>query len=209
MSPKGILITFAIISLILIGIMFLAVDGRNNNVLDDFTTLESEFEKVNREEAKTNIDSLRSTITSEESKGQIVELETFNAITEDLLMHIQRLEEALYSKEREDAANMEDPRIQENNALFFKANGEYTDNATQFITKLDAFENNIRTLKQRFSVLSSIKTKVRTANTKNQDWLSYNFKNFPAIASYAKLKSLQYDIKSKREVIFTTVLNNR
>lgn len=206
---KGIIITFFIISLLLIGMMFLIVDVRNNPVTDDFTTLESEFEKVNQEEAKTNIDSLRSTIVSEESKGQIDALETFNVITEDLLMHIQRLEEALYSKEREDSVNMEVPRIQENNALFFKKNGEYTNSATQFIAKLDAFEYNIRTLKQRFPVLSSIKTKVRTANTKNQDWLSYNFKDFPAITSYAKLKSLQYDIKTKREAIFTTVLNNQ
>ncbi|WP_420574914.1 hypothetical protein [Kordia sp.] len=209
MNPKGIIITFFIISLLLIGMMFLIVDVRNNPVVDDFITLENEFEKVNQQEAEITIDSLESTRTSIVSKDQMIALETFTAITEDLLTHIQNLQEALYSKELGENINPETPRVEENNALFFKENGTYTNEATQFIAKLDAFEDNIRTLQKSFSALNVIKTEVRQSYTNNQDWLSYNFKDFPAIASYVKLTSLYHDIKTKREDIFTTVLNNQ
>ncbi|EDP97559.1 hypothetical protein U8527_04380 [Kordia algicida OT-1] len=206
MNPKGIIITFFIISLVLIGMMFLIVDVRNNPIADDFTTIENEFEKINSEEtAKINTDSITATLKSQ-NIAQSQELEKFNILTEDALANIKQLQEQLFPGGIEAHDLGESDRIKENNTLFFKENGEPTKIATEFTAKLDAFENNIRVLIQLFPEVKTVEATVRDQYTKGLSWLDYNFKDFPAIASYVKLKTLTNNIKSKREAIFMAVL---
>lgn len=203
MSPKGILITFAVVSLLLIGIMFLAVDGRNNPVLDDHTI--TKIIEQGKEREKEFLDSLKSAVSSQEPKKFTFD-EAFNNSTENLLTHIKSLQETLFPGGLAAHDLGESPKITENNAVFFKQNGEYTKQATQFIAKLDAFENTIRALQKTFPKLNSIKAEVREEYTGGLDWLDYNYRDFPAVASHAKLSLLKEAIKNKQEAVITVLL---
>ncbi|QHI36824.1 hypothetical protein IMCC3317_21940 [Kordia antarctica] len=207
MSKKIVLITVFIVSLMLIGLMMLVADAGNNPTLNDYTTSDQEFRKINLEEMKSDVDSLSEKIKSQQPKAQNAALEKFNIITEDVLAHIKSLQQELFSGEL--ASNdLSEPKVEENNALFFTTNDEHSEKSKLLIAKIDAFENNIRTLKLTFPELNSIKPQVRDEYTNELDWLFYNFKDFPSIASYIKLKKLAEDIKIKRKDIFTAVLNN-
>ncbi|MGH1383638.1 hypothetical protein [Kordia sp.] len=242
MSPKGILITFAVVSLLLIGIMFLAVDGRNNSVLEkDPVTKTSNRSKANevtkREDSlklitqkddpkledfiirktinpnevlktEAQIDSLKSIVKSQKSTDKKVNLEAFNSISEEIITHIKELQETLFPGGLAAHDLGESPRITENNAVFFKKNDEYTKQATRFIAKLDAFENAIRSLQKNYPSLKTIKPEVREEYTGGHDWLEYNYKDFPAIASHTKLIQLKEAIRRKQKDIITTLLTN-
>ncbi|WP_298510244.1 hypothetical protein [uncultured Kordia sp.] len=242
MSPKGILITFAVVSLLLIGIMFLAVDGRNNSVLekhpvtetskrskvDEATKQEDSLKRIIQKDdpkledfvirktinpnevlrTEAQIDSLKSIIKSQESTDKKVNLEAFNSISEVIITHIKELQEALFPGGLAAHDLGESPKITENNAVFFKENGKYTEKSTQFIAKLTAFENAIRGLQKNYPILKNIKVEVRDAYTGNMDWLDYNFKDFPAVASHSKLTQLEAAIRSKQEVIIKLILTD-
>ncbi|AXG68111.1 hypothetical protein KORDIASMS9_00301 [Kordia sp. SMS9] len=238
MSPKGILIAFLVVSLLLIGIMFLVVDGRNNTVLEKSPITKTStpkeaietLERENSQEAtkpkedskldafgtmrtinlnedynvKQRLDSLKSVIQSKE----FTELKKFSELSEKLITQIQDIQQTLFPGGLDKHDIGESPEIQENNAVFFTQKNNYTETATQFLAKLDAFENAIRMLKQKYSQLQNVQAEVREAYTGGQNWLDYNFKDFPAIASYAKLKLLEDAIKTKQKEVLMAVLRN-
>jgi len=55
----------------------------------------------------------------------------------------------------------------------------------------------------------TLERRFNTANVnKNQGWLDYNFKGFPAVASYTKLTAMQNDIKATEANLYTVFLGN-
>lgn len=241
MSPKGILIAFAIVSLLLIGVMFLVVDGRNNTVLEKSpitetsateeaidtskhgdsikTTIQKEEVQLKdfvstrtinpneHYETTAKIDSLKAVMQSLTSNDATVAITTLNQIAEDVIVHIKKLQETLFPGGLAAHDLGESPKVDENNAIFFKQNGEYSEQAKQLVAKIKAFENKVQSMQKAYPPLGNIKVKVRDEYTGQLDWLNYSFKDFPAAASHTKLSVLINTITAKQEAIIKTLLN--
>ncbi|MFK7749419.1 MAG: hypothetical protein AB8B65_13570 [Kordia sp.] len=205
MSPKGILITFAIVSLVLIGIMFLAVDGRNNSILDDFTTLEEKFQEAEKSAVEKN-DSL-------ERELKIIENSNFNTVkqfnlkADELVAYIESIKKEFISGQVSEQ-NFEKLEGSKNEILFDTITNEYSKKGKQFLAKIEAYENAIAKVYLEFPKINTKSFKLRDIRN-GKDWLSYNFKDFPMIASYTKLVAMESDILNKKEAIFTKVLHEK
>ena len=204
MSPKVILITFAVVSLLLIGIMFLVVDVRNNP-LEDNQRITNTIEE-NKKQQNAFVDSLEALGTKKPK--EFTPVEALHTVTEDLLSQIKGLQERLFPSGLAAHDLQQSDRSVENNTVFFKKNGDYTEQATRFVATLSTLENTIRSLQNIYPALKNIKALVRNAYSGDTDWLNYNFKDFPAVASHSKLQLLAEAIKNKKEEIITTLLRN-
>jgi len=84
----------------------------------------------------------------------------------------------------------------------------HSEKGKQFIIKIEAYEDVVRRIHLKFPNTDTKSFKLREI-IQNKDWLSYNFKGFPLIASYTKLVAMESDIKNKSEVIFNKVLSKK
>lgn len=183
----------------------LVADSRGTKVLEEFTVLEEKFTEVN-ESLKTNVDSLQKQI--ENSTEVIPEIVTqFNVKADELLTHIQLLKQELIPN---GTANYDykDPEIEKNDAVFFTTDGKHSEKGAQFIAKIKAYENIVAVIHVEFPKTNTRQFKLRNDIPEDQDWLTYNHKGFPVITSYVKLVAMESVIKSKKEIIFATVLSN-
>ncbi|MEM6719476.1 MAG: hypothetical protein AAF611_09190 [Bacteroidota bacterium] len=206
MSAKGILIAFVIVSLLLIGMMFLVVDVRNNPVQDNQSITNTTERQKKRAQALK--DSLKSKVSST-TNNVALSVEAINAAAKDILEIITELEESLFPGGLAAHDLKTSDRVAENNTVFFKENGEYSEQSIRFVGRLDAFENVIRNLQKTHPTLANITPEVRNPHTGNTDWLNYNFKDFPAVASYSRLKSLAEAIRTKKEEATAALLKNK
>ncbi|MBC8756739.1 hypothetical protein H2O64_18845 [Kordia sp. YSTF-M3] len=205
MSKKVFLVTVLIVSLLLIGLMLLVADARSTNVLERFSTIEEKFIEAN-ESVAAKVDSLQKQLeTSTEAIPEIVL--QFNAKADELLANILLIKKELIPNGLTDY-NYEDPEIAKNNVVFFLENGQHSEKASQFLAKIEAYENIVAIIHLEFPKTNTQKFKLRTDIRENEDWLSYNFKGFPVIASYVKLTTMENDIKNKKEIIFNAVLKD-
>ena len=83
----------------------------------------------------------------------------------------------------------------------------HTEKETQFIARIEAYENILTVVHSQFPETKKIAPKLREV-LDDKDWLSYNFKDFPTIAIYTKLTVMENDIKTQRKDIFTLVLSS-
>jgi len=65
------------------------------------------------------------------------------------------------------------------------------------------YKKSIENFERRFDL-----SKVANKDGKKLDWLDYNFKGFPAIASYTKLTAMQNDVKITENNMFNLFLGN-
>ena len=189
MSPKSILITFLIVSLLLIGMMFLIVDARINTTVRDFKTLEEEFKKETIVEEKE---------VAIEKYPKVIQ--QYNTITEQLLAYIEDLKKDFIAGD-----NIQEMEAKKNEIFFINNTEVHTEKATQFIARIEAYENIVTVVHSQFPQTKKIAAKLREV-LEDTDWLSYNFKDFPTIAIYTKLTAMENDIKTQQKNIFTLVL---
>ncbi|NRR91182.1 gliding motility protein GldM [Winogradskyella undariae] len=92
-----------------------------------------------------------------------------------------------------------------------------TKNGDEFVARIEKYKSDIRnvlgedvafnpakeTLEARFTT-----AEMKDKDGNNQSWLEYNFKNFPAVASYTKLTAMQNDIKSTEANLYNVFLGN-
>ncbi|PTX58767.1 GldM-like protein [Kordia periserrulae] len=237
MSPKAILIAFVIVSLLLIGVMFLAVDGRNNATVPKFETATgkeaSETEKledslktdtqtedvkledfittsvINLNEgngAGEQINQLISLLESQPSSDRKADLEKFVVASRNIITQIKKIQEALFPGGMEKYDIGESPKVQESNAVFFKENEEHSELSKQLLTDLNTFENALGDLQKIYPEFRSVNTKLRDEYSDGMDWLTYNFKDFPAVASYVKLSTIMDEIETNQEIIIKAML---
>jgi len=207
MSAKGILIAFVIVSLLLIGMMFLVVDVRNNPIQDQQRSTNTTQQDKKRE--KVIQDSLKSKVASATLKDVTSLITTLNATAEQALSVIKELEERLFPGGLAAHDLKISDRVSENNAVFFKENGEYSELSKRFVGALNAFENTIRSLQTTNPAFANIKSEVRNKSSVNNDWLDDNFKDFPAVASYSRLKLLADAIRTKKDEINAAFSTNK
>ncbi len=206
MSPKGILITFLVVSLLLIGMMFLVVDGRNNSVLEKFTTLEEKFLEAEKSAIEKN-DSLATELKTLEYPN-LDAVKQFNLKADELVAYIEVLKKEFVASKVADQ-DFEVLEGSKNEILFNIITNEHSEKGKQFLAKITAYEHAVTMVHLKFPKTNTKSFKLRSDIRDDKDWLSYNFKDFPAIASYTRLVTMESDIKNKREAIITTVLTKQ
>ncbi|MDW5287532.1 gliding motility protein GldM [Formosa sp. PL04] len=119
-------------------------------------------------------------------------------------------------------AGIEDPRDYETmdkgdflDEFFFKPNG-YKPEGDEFLTQIANFRNGVAAVLNTDPKLAPIALDVEeefsTAPVKNRDgqevdWLDYNYKGFPLVASLTKITQLQSDVKSTSSEILNRMLS--
>ncbi|MEM6686613.1 MAG: hypothetical protein AAF617_12600, partial [Bacteroidota bacterium] len=165
MSPKGILIAFAIVSLLLIGMMFLVVDVRNNPVTESKSITNTTQEASKRNQ--TLQDSLNTKVSSKDTNEYPKFAETLNRTTENVLSVINSIKEELFPGGLAAHDLKKSDRVAENNAVFFKQDGNYSKQAKQLVGTLNTFEHTIRSLQKKVPALKNIQPEVRNAYSGN------------------------------------------
>ncbi len=191
MSKKIFLIAVLVISLVLIGLMMLVADVRMNSILDGFSTEEKKLEDIIDEPSNEKVD--REQLKTTEEKYPVV-IQQFQTVSEELLQYIQNLKEDFKVGD-----SFEEMEAKKNEIFFIKNTDEYSEKGTEFITKIEAYEAILATIYLEFPKTKT-ETTLRTRN-RGEDWLVYNFKDFPTIAVYAKLVNIEEAIKRKQKEI--------
>ncbi len=191
MSKKIFLIAVLVISLVLIGLMMLVADVRMNSILDGFSTEEQKLEDIIDEPSNEKVD--REQLKTTEEKYPVV-IQQFQTVSEELLQYIQNLKEDFKVGD-----SFEEMEAKKNEIFFIKNTDEYSEKGTEFITKIEAYEAILATIYLEFPKTKT-ETTLRTRN-RGEDWLVYNFKDFPTIAVYAKLVNIEEAIKRKQKEI--------
>lgn len=97
---------------------------------------------------------------------------------------------------------------------FFKG-GKIKPDGEEFLAQMTAFRegviNSLAGQKGMESVIRDVKNKFSTDKVTNrdgveQDWLDYNYKGFPLIASLTKMTQIQSDIKTTQSEVLSTML---
>ncbi|WP_430411793.1 hypothetical protein [Kordia sp.] len=201
MSKKVFLIAVFIISLLLIGLMMLIADAGNNPILNNFTTIHKEFEEANK---SFDDDSLQKQIETSDVKYPAI-VAQFNTKALELLHYIEVLKKD-FTVAGDDFKKME---VHKNQILFIKNTNEHSEKGKQFIAKIEAYENALAIVRVEFPKINTHTSQKLRDNKENTDWLTYNFKDFTAIASYTRLAAMEVTIKSKQKDIFMLVLNTK
>lgn len=205
MSKKAFLITVFIISLLLIGLMMLIADARIVSFSSDYSAKEQKLQEVD-ESAHGKEDSLQK--QSEATKGNYPKVLTqFNTKTDELLQFIQSLKENFIPNGDLSKLSFEEMEAQKNEILFVGNTNKYTEKGKQFLAKIEAYEQAIASIHIEFPKTNTQTFKLRDIR-EDKDWLIYNYKDFPVITSYTKLRNLAEAVKTKRKDIFTTVLRD-
>ncbi|WP_179336811.1 type IX secretion system motor protein PorM/GldM [Winogradskyella ludwigii] len=86
-----------------------------------------------------------------------------------------------------------------------------------FVARIEKYKSDIRAVLGEDVAFNpakeTLETRFTTAEMKNkegksQSWLEYNFKSFPAVASYTKLTAMQNDIKATEANLYNVFLGN-
>lgn len=204
MSKKAFLITVFIISLLLIGLMMLVADARIE-VFDGFTSMEQKFQEAN-ESSQGKLDSLEKELKTA-TKTDLETLKQFTTKADELLVNIQALKKEFISGKLSDQ-NYEELEKSKNEILFNTVTNAHSEQGKQFMESIEAYENAVAIIHLKFPITNTKSIKLREI-IKDKDWLSYNFKDFPIIASYTKLTVMENVIQNKKEIIFTEVLTKQ
>lgn len=115
--------------------------------------------------------------------------------TRVLINYIENLKSDILStfKDPTDYATMDKSKVLD--SIFF-INDNITNRGNEFVSKIHNHKTYLSSLINNDTVLSEKIIKILNITSESEShWLEYNFKDFPAIASIAKLSSYQSDIK--------------
>lgn len=193
MAKKIFLIAVFIISLLLIGLMLLVADVRNNNILNDFNTIEENLEKENT--VQKDIEPT--------PKKYPVSVQQFKQVSDALLQNIKTLK-----KDFKVGDSFEEMDARKNHILFETDSNTYSDKGTEFMANIEAYENIVARIHKEYSNVGVKIIKIRTVKAE-EDWLVENFKNFPVISVNGQLRLLESGIIKQQKDIFIKVLPNQ
>lgn len=174
----------------------LVADVRSNDILDAFSKQEEKFEDTNKIPS-TEKANQKQFETKDEKYPEIIQ--QFQSVSEKLLQNVQSLKEDFTVGD-----SFKEMEAKKNEILFIQNTDQYSEKGKQFITKIEAYEAILASVYLEYPKAKTA-TKLRT-NNRGEDWLVYNFKDFPTIAVYAKLVNIEEAIIRKQKDIITLVL---
>ncbi len=159
-------------------------------------------------------------------KPEMEKAKVVNSISSDLDTYIKDLKGLmLEGMTDEDKKNYETMDKDVFLGEYFFANGVVTEKGKEFVSKIGTYKNEMIKLlspveggpkdQTDFSeIIDSIKADFSTEDETTKDglkldWLTYNYKGFPKIASLTKLTQIQADIKKNQSEILSNILSGK
>lgn len=203
---KKYIIVIVFISFLVMGSLFFYISKRvSSEVLGDFGIINEKFQDANSDTDK-KIDSLQEKVAAK-GADSLNEVEEFNHTVLSLENCISELKKTLLPNGTNTQNFEKLGDVKKSNDVFFLENETYSDTSKEFIAKIEAFENKVMKLQKKYPEIGSKTYQLRTGN-QQKDWLVYNFKDFPLIASYTRLTVMENDIKQKKKIVLQAMLNN-
>ncbi|MBW1295358.1 hypothetical protein [Aquimarina litoralis] len=177
----------------------------SREVLTAFGTMNSRLETHSTSVAKDN-DSLLTLIKDEE---HILKAKEVDTLVDNFKKYLESIkEEMLGIKNPTDYEKMD----QANN-MFFTENG-FSEKGKEFLNKINQFREEILKSVDDTDIKTTISEKISTNDVidrsgKKHNWLIYNFKDFPLVASITKLTQMQSDVSSIESDIYKEYLRKQ
>jgi len=175
----------------------------NTEVLSTFGIMNEKFEEANKAAQNTS-DSLKLKVNYTEYVDKV---KVVDSVSENLIHHIEVIKNALIT-------NVEDPTDYskmdstiEGDAFFF-SNGKHSEAGEAFVNEVENYKAELHNLfHEDFSkIIQEIDSKFNYRED-IRDWLDYNFKGLPLIATITKLTAMQSDIQQIKQDLFVAVLS--
>ncbi|MFD2562827.1 hypothetical protein [Aquimarina rubra] len=198
---KPLLIILVLLVFVVSGISFLVSRARKK-MFTDYVRMDQKLEQIAYPLEKEN-DSLLRLITDPDlwSKAQEV-----NFLTKDYKKYLESVKlKMLDDKDPDDYELMDKP-----NNMFFTENG-LSEKGKEFITRTDELRENLIALVETPGLKTKINNTLSTDQVHDRDgrrrnWLEFNFKDFPLIASITKLTRMQSDVSKIEADIYRNYL---
>jgi gliding motility-associated protein GldM len=201
----------------------------SKEILSAFSLFNKKFESANELAVASNTTLLKNLETQAEEKPADFGVAYNNAqqiskISNDFFTYLETQKKMILDKGKFAAAYAEEgslpaEEMDKGDALdeFWFTGDRLTKNGQAFVDRVNKYKSDINavlgndvsydaakeTLERRFSTAD-----VPNKDGKKQTWLDYNFKGFPAVASYTKLTAMQNDIKATEANLYNVFLGN-
>ena len=175
----------------------------SNEVLESFGTLNEKFEDINTDN-QAKMDSIQNIIMYSEFTDKFEALDRLN---QDFNYYIEHVKNQLL-------VNVEDPtdyskmeEINTGNTFFFDTEG-YTPKGQDFVNHVETYKKDVKHLFSDVSIdINKDVNELFNNHVQVEDWLDYNFRDFPLIATVTKLTSMSFDIDNLKREILNKVLS--
>ena len=211
-------------------LVFIAMMAMNmsKEVLSAFGLMEAKFAESNVTTTETNEALLADLITKADEKPEEFAVaankaQQINAISEEFYSYIETLKldllknggytidpdtgklpfEAMDKTDILDEMWFTGDRVTKAGAAVLARIEQYKTDVKEVLGTDVKYKKAIERFEKRFST-----EKVANKDGKKIDWLDYNYKGFPAIASYTKLTAMQNDVKVTEASMFNLFLGN-
>lgn len=194
---KPLLIILLLLIFIISGISFLVVKS-SRDVVSAFGKMDEALQQKNYSVQKNN-DSLLALIENEELLVKALRVDSITTSFKEYIESIKQ--EMLGKKDPQDYELMGEP-----NTIFFTGNG-FSEKGKEFVEKIDQLRETLlimaETSELKAEITNTLSTgQVRDRDGRRRDWLIFNFKDFPLVASITKLTQMQSDVTSIESSIF-------
>ncbi|WP_299183531.1 hypothetical protein [uncultured Aquimarina sp.] len=194
---KPLLIILLLLIFIISGISFLVIKS-SREVVSAFGKMDEAIQQKNYSVQKSN-DSLLGSIKNEE---HLIKALRIDSITTSFKEYIESIkQEMLGAKDPQNYELMDEP-----NNMFFTNNG-VSEKGKEFVKKIDQLRETLlitaETSELKAEISNTLSTgQVRDRDGRRRDWLMFNFKDFPLVASITKLTQIQSDVTTIESKIF-------
>ncbi|AXT56688.1 hypothetical protein J8L88_07600 [Aquimarina sp. MMG015] len=194
---KPLLIILLLLIFIISGISFLVVKS-SRDVVSAFGKMDEALQQKNYSVQKNN-DSLLALIENEELLVKALRVDSITTSFKEYIESIKQ--EMLGEKDPQNYELMGEP-----NTIFFTGNG-FSEKGKEFVEKIDQLRETLLIMAETSELKSEITNalstgQVRDRDGRRRDWLMFNFKDFPLVASITKLTQMQSDVTSIESSIF-------
>ncbi len=201
----------------------------SKEILSAFSLFNTKFESANELAVNSNTTLLKGLEKQAEEKPKDFGVAFNNAqkissISNDFFTYLEGqkrmiLEKGNYMDLYKEEGGLPAEQMDKGDALdeFWFTGDRLTKEGQAFVARIEKYKTDVRdvlgedvaynpakeTLDRRFST-----SEVKNKDGQSQSWLDYNFKGFPAVASYTKLTAMQNDIKATEANLYNVFLGN-
>jgi len=206
LKKKIIFIALTILLAFLAWFFYVYIKQENTKVLDDFGTMNEKFIE-NNSSLQKKLDSLTLQVSYTDYKESLEEL---NLLSEKLNNHIEYIKTQLVLTLENPSDYSKMDETSRSDTFFFTKKG-YSSEGQEFVEKVEAYRLGLKILfGEEFPDISeSVNSKLNYRDDID-NWLEYNFKEFPLVAVLTRLSSIQTNVDEiKKELLIEVLAQSR
>ncbi len=201
---------FIIIIVVLLGLAFATyilflVKKASNEVLESFGTINEKFEEISTDN-QLRLDSIQKVVMYSEYRDTFERLDVLN---QDFNFYIANVKTQLLENvsDPKNYSEMEDPSI--GDAYFFDSDENYSEKGQEFVNYIKNYKKEVGVIFRNQPVDIDTQLKELFNNRDDiEDWLEYNFKGFPLVATITRLTSMSSELQTLKMSLLNQLLSN-